>query len=181
MKTYDENVQIEVIRDGQTLHVPFCEIKKGDKVFRNEPYFTCGEDAHKSGDASYEGWLVYDENGGDYYPEDFGALEKRARRNVEAVFIQHAADEGITLRDIRQMKDMADLDEDTEISILQVEGEFVYAVGIILDSVFERIAYNNRPDSPYCTAIRDVLNDVALEREDQTYDFCGIRTMITYS
>ena len=83
LSVYDKNVQVEIIRNGETMFVPFCELKKGDlfcytknengksnHIFRN----AVGEDgAHKSGDASYDGWLFYDVFGDSWFPEDFGA------------------------------------------------------------------------------------------------------------
>lgn len=71
---YDENVRVTVLRDQTPYVVPFCEIKDGDVVCDKDdnPWFTAAEDAHESGDADYEGWLVGDDSE-NYFPEDFGA------------------------------------------------------------------------------------------------------------
>lgn len=77
MKVYDENVEVSVIRNGKQMEVPFYDIKEGDHVYNGDTFcFIAGEDAHFSGDSSYEGYLVHDNspNGGEgYFPEDFGA------------------------------------------------------------------------------------------------------------
>lgn len=73
-KVYDENVSVNVLRKGERKTVPFCELISGDVVFGSElDGIVVGVEAHVSGDACYEGWLLYDENGVDFYPEDFGA------------------------------------------------------------------------------------------------------------
>ena len=123
---------------------------------------------------------MYDESGNDYYPEDFGAVKKETSE-VEAVFMQFRADQGVRRADVIRMLDLLHVAGDREVAFLQVEGDYIYAVGVILDAAFERLNFNARPDTPYCIAVRDVLNDVELESADQMYDFCGIRTMITYS
>lgn len=71
---YDENVLVTVLRDQTPYVVPFCEIKDSDVVCdqNGNPMFTAEGDAHFSGDADYEGWLVGDDSE-NYFPEDFGA------------------------------------------------------------------------------------------------------------
>ena len=75
--------RLKIMRDGEVKFVPFCELKENDlfcytkdengesnHIFRNK----VGEDgAHRSGDASYAGWLFYDVFGDPWFPEDFGA------------------------------------------------------------------------------------------------------------
>lgn len=71
MSVYDEKVDVLIVRDGEEQVVPFFDLRDGDFI----PEMNCviqGE-AHFSGDESYDGWLVYDTKGNDYYPEDFGA------------------------------------------------------------------------------------------------------------
>lgn len=53
----------------------FHELKAGDTFFQNGKPITVGEDAHLSGDASYDGYLVYDRNGNGYFPEDADLFE----------------------------------------------------------------------------------------------------------
>lgn len=72
--TYDENVSVNVLRNGEQKTIPFCDLVAGDVIYGGElDGIVVGIDAHYSGDASYDGWLLYDENGVDFYPEDFGA------------------------------------------------------------------------------------------------------------
>lgn len=73
---YDEQVEIAILRDSEEEEVPFCDLIKGDIIIDplpNGERITVGEDAHFSGDSSYEGYLFYDVDGCDWYPEDFGA------------------------------------------------------------------------------------------------------------
>ena len=42
----------------------FRNLKVGDIFFQNGKPITVGEDAHLSGDASYDGYLVYDRTSG---------------------------------------------------------------------------------------------------------------------
>lgn len=73
-KVYDENISVNILRNGQHQTVPFRELVEGDVVFGGVlDGIVVGIEAHISGDASYDGWLLYDENGVDFYPEDFGA------------------------------------------------------------------------------------------------------------
>lgn len=53
----------------------FRNLKVGDIFFQNGKPITVGEDAHLSGDASYDGYLVYDRNGDSYFPEDVDLFE----------------------------------------------------------------------------------------------------------
>lgn len=48
----------------------FRDLKTGDTFFQNGKPIMVGEDAHLCGDASYDGYLVYDRNGNSYFPED---------------------------------------------------------------------------------------------------------------
>ena len=77
MKVYDEQVAVSIIRNGTSMTVPFCELRTGDQVqrFANIWPFTVTGDAHISGDADYEGWIVDGEDES-YFPEDFGAKLK---------------------------------------------------------------------------------------------------------
>ena len=72
---YDPEVSVTIRRMGKlVMAVPFCDLKKGDETISSEyPQFTCGDDAHISGDSSYGGYIVYDTEGNSYFPEDFGA------------------------------------------------------------------------------------------------------------
>ena len=73
-KVYDENITVDILRNGKRMTVPFRELVSGDVVFGSElDGIVVGIDAHSSGDACYTGWLLYDENGVDFYPEDFEA------------------------------------------------------------------------------------------------------------
>lgn len=73
---FDETVEIAILRDGEEENVPFCELLAGDIIlpsgFNKEEIFVA-EDAHYSGDSDYDGYLFYDVDGCDWYPEDFGA------------------------------------------------------------------------------------------------------------
>ena len=70
-----ENVLVHIKRAGVWIIVPFSDLKAGDIVTNckngQTSIFTCASDAHRSGDASYDGWLVFSTDGHDYYPEDF--------------------------------------------------------------------------------------------------------------
>ena len=90
----DGGHRVNVIRDGNQMKIPFSELKANDVACLPNGVNICiGEDAHISGDATYEGWLVYDDHGNSYFPEDFecdshetceGALE----RCMSAIFGQ---------------------------------------------------------------------------------------------
>lgn len=56
-------------RCGKPMTVPFYEIIGGDFIV--DQGIVAGSNAHKSGDASYNGWLFYDEDGCGWFPEDF--------------------------------------------------------------------------------------------------------------
>ena len=66
------DITVIVERGILTMPISFEDLKKGDKVVGTRgPKFTVGEDAHLSGDASYNGYIVYDTEGNSYFPEDF--------------------------------------------------------------------------------------------------------------
>lgn len=73
-RVYDETVSVSILRNGNRMTVPFSKLIEGDVVFGGElDGIVVGIEAHVSGDDCYDGWLLYDENGVDFYPEDFGA------------------------------------------------------------------------------------------------------------
>ena len=46
-------------------------IKKGQAFFVNKKLHIASSDSHLSGDASYDGYIVYDENNEGWFEEDF--------------------------------------------------------------------------------------------------------------
>lgn len=68
---------VRVIKDGETevKLVEFTSIKAGYTFFVKGCPVVCGEDAHISEDADYDGALLYDQEGEGYFPEDLDALE----------------------------------------------------------------------------------------------------------
>lgn len=68
---------VKGIKKGSTAltGILFRNLKVGDIFFQNGKPITVGEDAHLSGDASYDGYLVYDRNGDSYFPEDVDLFE----------------------------------------------------------------------------------------------------------
>ena len=64
----DEYTEVEIIRNGEQQTVYFCDLSYGDYI----PVIgeTVDIGAHYSGDASYDGWLFYDQNGNSWFPED---------------------------------------------------------------------------------------------------------------
>lgn len=79
---------VKVIREGavEVSLVPFESVKRGDTIFLNDSPFVCDEDAHQSGDASYDGFLLYGEDGESYFPEDLdgGPVFVSFCRNTQA-------------------------------------------------------------------------------------------------
>lgn len=67
-----DNKQVKVIRKHSTelMLAPFNSIRKGDTIFVQQAAIVCGEDAHKSEDPSYDGFLLYGEDGDSWFPED---------------------------------------------------------------------------------------------------------------
>lgn len=56
--------------DIQVWETDFEKLKEGDIIFTHGVAHMVGTDAHYSGDASYEGYLLYDTDGNSYFPED---------------------------------------------------------------------------------------------------------------
>jgi len=68
----DEALILTVLRDGRLVPICFSELRKGDMTCSPRmPRIVVGENAHQSEDPDYSGWLVYDEAGNSYFPEDF--------------------------------------------------------------------------------------------------------------
>lgn len=65
----NENKMVSIERNGEEITVPFYNIKGGD--FLIDRQIVAWSNAHESGDASYDGWLFYDEDGNGWFPEDF--------------------------------------------------------------------------------------------------------------
>ena len=63
---------VEVIRKNETekTDVLFETLKVGDTFFVDGAAYTVGVDAHYSGDASYDGYLLYDTHENGWFPED---------------------------------------------------------------------------------------------------------------
>lgn len=64
--------KISVIRkDSQIIEeAAFESLRAGDTVFIGGGICIVGEDAHYSGDSSYDGYLFYDVDGEGWFPED---------------------------------------------------------------------------------------------------------------
>lgn len=82
MYKYNENTIVGVQRNGRFIEVKFCELEKGDIVLNHN---TKGykeeiivDYAHHSEDASYDGWVMYDQWGNSWFPEDLHLVEKTA-------------------------------------------------------------------------------------------------------
>ena len=60
---------------GGLEFAPFESIRKGDIFTAFGLIHICGEDAHYSGDASYDGYLLYDTDGEAFFPEDLDSVE----------------------------------------------------------------------------------------------------------
>lgn len=172
--------KIRIVRDKLEMTVTFPELKDGDEIISpNVPHITCSGDAHISGDASYDGYVVYGTNGEGYFPEDFDTSYNLPKDAYEAVFMQFSPECGMTHDSINTMMGLLN-PYDEEFSVLQIEGDNAYAVGFIKDSAFNRIDFDRHPDSEFATKLREVLDDMSLERPDYTYDFAGIKTLLIY-
>lgn len=68
----DESINLTVLREGRLTSIRFRDLVKGDMTCSPRiPRIVVGENAHISEDPDYSGWLVYDEKGNSYFPEDF--------------------------------------------------------------------------------------------------------------
>lgn len=68
----DGSVRLTILRNGQLASISFRELMKGDMTCSPKvPRIVVGENAHQSEDPDYSGWLVYDEGGNSYFPDDF--------------------------------------------------------------------------------------------------------------
>ena len=73
LSVYDPNIEVDIIRNGERMSVPFFSVKEGDHPV-DYPGTTVGDGgAHFSGDESYDGYMFFDTDGNEYFPEDFGA------------------------------------------------------------------------------------------------------------
>lgn len=63
---------VNIVKKGSEIlsRANFKDLKKGDTFFINSIPHVAQDDAHLSGDASYSGYLVYDEQGEGWFPED---------------------------------------------------------------------------------------------------------------
>lgn len=73
----DYNRYVKVIRKGTTEETEcvFKDLKEGDTFFCKGNPFTVGVDCHKSGDASWDGYLLYDTEDRDWEPEELDTLD----------------------------------------------------------------------------------------------------------
>ena len=67
-----EYINISCVKKGDTRisKTTFEELEAGDIFFSHGIPYTVGVEAHYSGDASYDGYLLYDENDREWFPED---------------------------------------------------------------------------------------------------------------
>ena len=68
---------VKIIRVGETSpeEVAFEDICDGDTFFVNGVPYVADGDAHYSGDASYDGYLVYSMDGESWFPEDLDRMD----------------------------------------------------------------------------------------------------------
>lgn len=73
----DYNRYVKVIRKGTTeeTECAFKDLKEGDTFFCKGYSFTVGVDCHESGDASWDGYLLYDTEERDWEPEELDTLD----------------------------------------------------------------------------------------------------------
>ena len=77
---------VSCIRKGDAAISPvdFESLSEGDVFFVNGQPYVVGVDAHYSGDASYDGWLLYDAQGESWFPEELDTdAETVLRRNLK--------------------------------------------------------------------------------------------------
>lgn len=68
-----DNTMVKIFRhepENKEMYIPFEEIRKGDTVYVKDGTVIAADDAHYSGDASYDGYLFYDTYGNSVFPED---------------------------------------------------------------------------------------------------------------
>lgn len=63
---------VNIVKKGSEIlsRANFEDLKKGDTFFVKGVPHVAQDDAHLSGDASYPGYLVFDEQGEGWFPED---------------------------------------------------------------------------------------------------------------
>ena len=59
--------------EGRVEEICFENLREGDIFFVDGIPYTVGVDAHYSGDASYDGYLLYDTSENGWFPEDLDA------------------------------------------------------------------------------------------------------------
>lgn len=106
VKRNENNVVVEIQRDDSDgfEQVSFNEVRDGDKVrLPNGRIITVEDDAHPSGDATYDGWLFYDTNGESYFPEDFQPNENTtAGRPIVTEYCSNCGTEVELLWDVKK-------------------------------------------------------------------------------
>ena len=66
------SIYVKAIKFGtdKIVECHFYELEVGDTFFAGGRPYTVGVEAHESGDASYDGYLLYDTNDNGWFPED---------------------------------------------------------------------------------------------------------------
>lgn len=173
-----EYVKVRIKRAGKTMTVPFLELKDGDELINpNYPCFVCDGDAHLCGDASYDEYIVYDEDGDDYSGADFIPTPVDG---IGAVFIQFAPDDLCTKADINRLMGLLGAENDTLFDVLRVEADNAFALGLVSEDVASRTDFDDSHDGKFLSGIRAILDDVSLENADGRYKIAGVDVMIVY-
>ena len=60
-----------MVLNNVTTRRQMQELKKGDAFYVNDKKYTASSDSHYSGDATYDGYIVFDENGDGWFEDDF--------------------------------------------------------------------------------------------------------------
>lgn len=71
-----EGKVVRVLHSSNYCGVPFEDIRKEDTFFVGGNPYMAREDAHRSGDASYDGYLIYDTDGNSWFPGDVDMVAK---------------------------------------------------------------------------------------------------------
>lgn len=79
VSVFPEEKEVIVIRHNETQKSVslFSGLKAGDTVFQKGTSVLLADDAHYSGDSSYDGYLAYDVNDNGIFPEDLDGADTR--------------------------------------------------------------------------------------------------------
>ena len=106
--------------------------------------------------------------------------KKTPRNDIQAVLTQRS-DDGFNQKEIVELLGHLELRDEEEVDPICLEADSCVLFGFIrMEASDVLLSFDTGTNSAFGRAAIAVANDVKLEREDELYDFAGVKTLMYY-